>query len=68
MTNTIQSAAAAALAEVEKVTATILPEPGKELIVLDTATPAQAADIKTRMDEIDMTNTQSIISFGSSAE
>lgn len=68
MTEDIRAAASATLSEVEKVTATILPEPGTELVVLETATPAQADDIKKRMDEIDMSNTQSIISFGARAQ
>jgi len=68
MTEDIRAAASATLAEVEKVTATILPEPGTELVVLETATPAVAEDIKKRMDEIDMPNTQSIISFGARAQ
>lgn len=68
MTEDIRAAASATLAEVEKVTATILPEPGTELVVLESATPAVAEDIKKRMDEIDMSNTQSIISFGARAQ
>ncbi len=68
MTETIQSAAASALAEVEKVTATVLPEPGTAIVALQDANPTQAAGIKQRMDEIDMGNTQSIISFGSRAQ
>ncbi len=68
MTEDIRAAASATLSEVEKVTATILPEPGTELVVLETATPAVAEDIKKRMDEIDMSNTQSIISFGARAQ
>ena len=68
MPETIQSAAASALAEVEKVTATVLPEPGTAIVALKDAAPEQAAGIKARMDEIDMGNTQSIISFGSRAQ
>lgn len=68
MTETIQSAAASALAEVEKVTATVLPEPGTAIVALQDATPAQAEGITKRMAEIDMGNTQSIISFGSRAQ
>lgn len=68
MTNTIQQKATAALAEIEKVTAVVLPEPGRELITLESAPPAHAAEIQKRMAEIDMGNTQSIISFGSSAQ
>lgn len=68
MAESIQKAAAAALAEVEAVTAVVLPEPGRELIALEAAAPAHAAEIQRRMAEIDMENTQSIISFGSSAQ
>lgn len=68
MTDTIQAAAAQTLAEVEKVTAVILPEPGTAIVALKDASPTQAAAIKKRMDEIDMGNTQSIIAFGSAAQ
>jgi uncharacterized protein YaaN involved in tellurite resistance len=68
MAETIQQKAAATLAEVEAVTAVVLPEPGRELITLDSAAPAHAAEITKRMAEIDMSNTQSIISFGSGAQ
>ncbi|WP_395543432.1 toxic anion resistance protein [Neotabrizicola sp. sgz301269] len=56
------------LAEVEKVSAVLLPEPTGEIVPLDAATPDQAAAIRKRMDELDLSNTQSIISFGSGAQ
>ncbi len=56
------------LAEIEQITATSLPVPSTALVVLDSAPAKQAQDIRKRMDEIDMDNTQSIISFGSSAQ
>lgn len=68
MTDNVRDQAAAALAEVEKVTAVILPEPGTAIVPLETAPAPQAAEIRKRMDEIDMANTQSIISFGSGAQ
>jgi uncharacterized protein YaaN involved in tellurite resistance len=68
MTDTIRDQAASALAEVEKVTTAILPEPVNALVPLEAATPAQADAIKKRMDEIDMGNTQSIIAFGAGAQ
>lgn len=68
MTETVQSAAASALAEVEKVTAVILPEPGTAIVALQDATPDQAEAIKARMAEINLGNTQSIIAFGSGAQ
>jgi len=68
MTNSIRTEAAAALAEVEKVTAVILPEPGREIVALEAAPAPIAEDIRKRMAELDLTNTQSIISFGSAAQ
>ena len=68
MTDTIRDQAASALAEVEKVTAVILPEPGTALVPLEEASAPQAEEIRKRMAEIDMANTQSIISFGSGAQ
>jgi uncharacterized protein YaaN involved in tellurite resistance len=68
MTDTVRDQAATALAEVEKVTAAILPEPGTMIVPLDTAPPAQAEEIRKRMAELDMNNTQSIISFGASSQ
>ncbi len=60
--------AQALLAEVDKVSAVILPEPGGEVVPLEAASPDRAAAITKRMAEIDLTNTQSIISFGASAQ
>ncbi len=68
MTTDLRSAANTALAEAEKVTAKILPEPSTALITLDSAQAQDAGEIRKRMGEIDMGNTQSIISFGSRAQ
>ena len=68
MTDTVQSNATALLSEVEKVTAVILPEPMAEVVPLEAASPDQAAAIKKRMAEVDLSNTQSIIGFGSRAQ
>ena len=54
--------------EVEDVTAVVLREPSTDLVPLETAEPAQKAEITRRMGELDMGNTQSIIEFGSSAQ
>ena len=64
----IQAQSQATLDEVAKVTATLLLEPGAALVTLADATPAQTDAITRRMAEIDMTNTQSIISFGARAQ
>jgi uncharacterized protein YaaN involved in tellurite resistance len=68
MTETVQSSAAALLSEVEKVTAVILPEPMAEVVPLEAAPAPQAEAIRQKMSEVDLSNTQSIISFGSSAQ
>ncbi|MGV8987492.1 MAG: toxic anion resistance protein [Cypionkella sp.] len=68
MTETVREQASTALAEVEKVTLAILPEPGTAVVALEAASGPQSDAIKRRMAEIDMANTQSIISFGSGAQ
>lgn len=68
MTDSIRTKAADALADIEAVTATVLPEPGTAIVALEAAPAPVADDIRKRMDELDMSNTQSIISFGSSAQ
>lgn len=54
--------------EVDKVTAVVLAEPSTAIVPLTEAPADKAAAIRKRMDELDVTNTQSIISFGSSAQ
>ena len=68
MTDTVRTQAATALAEIEKVTAMVLPEPGTAIVALEAAPAPQADAIRKRMAELDMANTQSIISFGSAAQ
>jgi uncharacterized protein YaaN involved in tellurite resistance len=68
MSDTVQANAAALLSEVEKVTAVILPEPMTEVVPLEAATADKAEAIRKRMAEVDLTSTQSIIAFGSSAQ
>ncbi len=68
MAEDIRAQAVSALKEVEQVTAILLPEPKNELVVVDTATAAEKAEIDKRMSELDMGNTQSIIQFGSAAQ
>ncbi|ARO15081.1 tellurite resistance protein [Ketogulonicigenium robustum] len=68
MSETIREAAAATLQDVAKVTATILPEPAAEIVPLAQADSAKSDEIRKRMAEIDMTETQSIIGFGSRAQ
>ncbi len=68
MSETIREQAQASLVEVEKVTAVVLPEPAGDLVSLEGADTATSAEINKRMAELDMTDTQSIVSFGSNAQ
>ncbi len=60
--------AQAALADVEKVTAVVLAEPKGELVTMEQADAPTSAEITRRMGELDMSDTNSVISFGSSAQ
>ncbi|NCU20577.1 toxic anion resistance protein, partial [Candidatus Falkowbacteria bacterium] len=68
MTETVREQAARALAEVEAVTAVVLPEPGREVVALAAAPAPLAAEIRSRIAELDMTDTGSIVGFGSRAQ
>ena len=70
MSTEIQKKAQDALAMVEEVNAVILPEPGEAgaVISLEEADAPVGAEIRKRMDEIDMGDTNSIVSFGSAAQ
>jgi uncharacterized protein YaaN involved in tellurite resistance len=68
MAENIRAQAEATLKEVAAVTANLLPEPKGELIVVDVADPGLRAEIEKRKAEIDMSDTQSIIRFGSAAQ
>jgi len=61
-------AAQAALKDVEKINAVVLKEPGTELVPLETADAPTSAEITKRMAELNMEDTNSIISFGSAAQ
>ena len=68
MSDTTRTDAEAALAAAATITAAVLPEPSTAIVALDAAPAPQAAAIREKMAELDMTNTQSIISFGSGAQ
>ena len=68
MSDETRTQAEAALKEVEAITANLLPEPAGALVAADAANPATRAEIDRRKAEIDMTDTQSIIRFGSGAQ
>jgi uncharacterized protein YaaN involved in tellurite resistance len=58
------------LAAIEEVTAVALREPkaADEVVLFEKANKTVSKAIQKRMDEIDMTSTQSIVSFGSAAQ
>jgi uncharacterized protein YaaN involved in tellurite resistance len=68
MSDTIRQKAEAALKDVEAITAVVLPEPAGDLIALEAAAPEQADAIRSAIAEIDMTDTNSIVRFGSGAQ
>ena len=68
MSTTVREDAEKVLAEVETVTSALLPAPVADIVPLDAAPADRAAEIRQRMQEVDLTNTQSIISFGSGAQ
>ena len=70
MTETTRQKAQSALAMVEEVTAVILPEPAPEnaIVPLAEADAPLSAEITRRMNEIEIDDTNSIVSFGSSAQ
>ena len=68
MSENVRQKAEAALAEVEAVSAAILPEPSTDIVPYAQAEAPVGAEIQKRMDEIDMANTNSIVAFGSAAQ
>lgn len=68
MTEETRVQAEATLRDVEMISATSLPEPKTEGIRVETADPVERAQIERRKAEIDMSNTQSIIRFGSGSQ
>ncbi|MBW4707496.1 toxic anion resistance protein [Roseobacter sp. YSTF-M11] len=70
MTETTRAKAAESLKLVEEVTAVVLPEPAdaNAIVPLAQADAPVSAEISKRMAEIDMEDTQSIVSFGSRAQ
>ena len=70
MSETTRREAEAVLADVEAVSRAILPEPAdaNAIVPLDQADAPVSAEITRRMAEIDMADTQSIVSFGSASQ
>ena len=68
MSETVRQKAEAALADVEKITAVVLAEPKGEVVPLDKADAPTSDEINKRVAELDMSDTNSIVSFGSAAQ
>jgi uncharacterized protein YaaN involved in tellurite resistance len=68
MSQEVQKKAEAAVADVDNVTAVVLAEPAQEVITLEQADAPTSDAIRSRMDELDMGDTNSIIGFGSGAQ
>ncbi|MCM2562691.1 toxic anion resistance protein [Lutimaribacter sp. EGI FJ00015] len=70
MSTETQQKAEETLTMVDEVNAVILPDPGQadEIVPLAKADAQQSAEIRQRMGEIDMADTNSIVAFGSAAQ
>lgn len=68
MTTEIRQQAEATAKMIEEINAVVLPEPSADLISLPQADAPTAEQIRARMAQIDMGDTNSIVSFGSSAQ
>ena len=68
MTTEIRQQAEAAAKLIEDITAVVLPAPSADLVALPQANAPTAEQIRARMDQIDMGDTNSIVTFGSSAQ
>ncbi|MBT3143507.1 toxic anion resistance protein [Ruegeria litorea] len=68
MSETIRQKAQENQALVEEVNAIVLPEPTADIVPLKEAEAPVGAEIRKRMNEVDMSNTNSIVSFGSGAQ
>ncbi len=70
MSDTVRQKAEAELSQIEEVSRNILPEPTKadEIVRADSSDPATQAEIRARAEEIDITDTNSIVAFGAAAQ
>lgn len=68
MSDTVRQKAVESETLVREVAEIQLPAPKQEIVPLAEADPETSAEIEQRMSEIDMTDTNSIVSFGSAAQ
>ncbi|MBU2960941.1 toxic anion resistance protein [Citreicella sp. C3M06] len=70
MSESVRVEAAKSVAMVDELNAVVLPEPGEAqaIVPLAEASPEISEEIRSRMSEIDMEDSNSIVSFGSNAQ
>ncbi|MXQ06471.1 toxic anion resistance protein [Alphaproteobacteria bacterium GH1-50] len=68
MSDTVRQKAQESETLVREVSEVHLPVPTEEIVSYEAADPGVSAEIEKRIGELDMTNTGSIVSFGSSAQ
>ena len=68
MGQAVQEKAQALLAEADQITNALLPATREEIVDADRVTPEEQAEIDRLVGDLDMDNTQSIITFGSAAQ
>ncbi|GAA6202353.1 toxic anion resistance protein [Aquicoccus sp. SU-CL01552] len=68
MSETVRKQAEKTLSEIEEVTAVVLSDPSGDIVVMEEAGEEVGANIRKRMGEIDMSDTNSIVAFGSGAQ
>ncbi|WP_417743137.1 toxic anion resistance protein [Salipiger sp.] len=70
MSEKVKAEAEQTVAMVDEVNAVVLPEPGEARAVMSLAeaSPEVGEEIRSRMDEIDMSDTNSIVAFGAGAQ
>ncbi|MBI6628803.1 toxic anion resistance protein [Pontibaca salina] len=68
MSDDVRSKAQQTAAEVEQVTTATLSDPSPEIVSLEQADASMSAEIRRRIDEIDMSDTGSIVGFGARAQ
>ena len=68
MSDTVRQKAEESEALVREVSDLHLPVPTEEVVSFEAAEPPVSAEIEKRIDELDMSNTGSIVSFGSAAQ
>ncbi len=70
MSENVRQEAEKTLSLVEEMNAVVLPDPAEtsEIVPLEEADTAKSGELRRRMDEIDIADTNSIVSFGSAAQ